>query len=373
MAWLFYFLSALLLIWALLALAMVAYSSQMQKRRVQRAATRARLQEVFQNMANKAGGSEFINAAEMTEALKLATGNDRECLRDCLVEQARRLQGESLRPFYESYESLRFAADDMRAFQSQKWQEQVDAATRLGHMRCASAIEVLTGALRAGDKDVRLAVICALADIGDPRSVPAIIYSLADADGWQVLQVADKLLHMPVDITRLLLDLLQASSANRDKREASAKMVLELIADFGQRGCERLNARAARSAASQFLSSDSIDMRARAIRAIAAVGIESQDELEQIIGQLAEKDWQIRAVAAKALGQLHQEQAIPGLTQALTDEAWWVRHNAAHALASLGQHGQAALYEQVGNPDRFARDIAKEVIEELQLDAATKA
>ncbi|KAF0247237.1 MAG: HEAT repeat-containing protein, partial [bacterium] len=175
------------------------------------------------------------------------------------------------------------------------------------------------------------------------------------------------------DITRPLLDLLQASGAVKERREIAQRTVLELIADFGQRGSERLGARAARATASKFLDNDSVDMRARAIRAIAAVGIETNDELDLILDKLTDKEWPVRAVAAKALGQLQQEQAIPTLTRALTDEAWWVRHNAAHSLAMLGVNGLAELRTQTLNPDRFARDIAKQVLEELQSDGAIKS
>src|SRR5207249_249143 len=141
------------------------------------------------------------------------------------------------------------------------------------------------------------------------------------------------------DLTRLLLDMLQTSGAVRMRREAVTKTVLELIADFGQRNCERLNVRTARAAAIQFLNSESIDIRARALRVLAAIDIETSGELNVLLARLSDKAWEVRAVAAKVLGLLGKGQAIQSLTQALSDEAWWVRHNAAHALALLGSYG----------------------------------
>lgn len=372
MTWLFYILSGLLITWSLLALAAIAYSGWSAAQRRNRALLRGQIQETIRNATFSAGGGEFLDAKALAANLKNLAGKDRVCLRDGLIEQTTGMSQEALAPLREVYDILEFTNDDLRDVLQGRWYQKASASLRLGQLRVASSIEVLTGALRDSNSDVRMAAVCALAEIGDARSVSNIIYALADADGWQVLQVADKLIKMPVDITRSLLDLLQASGATKDRREAAARMVLELLADFGQKGCERLGVRAARIAALQFLNNDSIDMRARALRTIAAIGIETNEELEQILTKLHDKEWEVRAVAAKALGQLQQDYAIPALARSLSDEAWWVRHNAAHALAVFGRRGAEELKAQKLNPDRFARDIAQQVIEELHLDAALR-
>ncbi|MBI4853064.1 MAG: HEAT repeat domain-containing protein [Acidobacteria bacterium] len=373
MIWLLYFLAILLFIWTILVLGLVLYSYLVAKQRNNRAILRASIQFAIQQSITKTGSLEALSGKDLADNLLPLGKKDLICLRDCLVEYTNGLYEEEIKVIREAYDSLGFLSKDIATLQRGNWIKKSEAAIRLGRIHCASAIEVITGLLRDDDKEVRMAAVCALADIGDLRSVPSIIYALADADGWQVLQVADKLLNMQADITRPLLDLLQASGAVKERRELAQKTVLELIADFGQRGSERLGARAARLAACKFLDSESIDMRARAIRAIAAVGIETMEELELILEKLNDKEWPVRAVAAKALGQLQQEQSIPKLTRALTDEAWWVRHNAAHSLAMLGANGLAELRTQTLNPDRFARDIAKQVLEELQLDGAIKS
>lgn len=372
MVWLFYFLAILLFLWAILVLGLVVYSYSSATQRSRRALLRASLQAAIQQKIAQFGSLEVLDSKDLANTLLSISKKDRNCLRDCLVEYTNGLYEEEISKIRETYDQLGFLKKDIDTLQKGNWIKKSEAAIRLGRIHCASAIEVITALLRDDNKEVRLAAVCSLADIGDLRSVPSIIYALADADGWQVLQVADKLLNMQADITRPLLDLLQASGAVKERRELAQKTVLELIADFGHRGSERLGARAARLAATKFLSTDSIDMRARAIRAIAAVGIETNDELDLILNCLSDKDWPVRAVAAKALGQLQQEQSIPALTRSLTDEAWWVRHNAAHSLAMLGTNGLAELRTQTLNPDRFARDIAKQVLEELQLDGAAK-
>lgn len=371
--WLFYFLATLLLLWAVLVVSLVVYSYLVSNQRVSRAKLRASLQATIQQMISQNGSLEALSGKALAASLSPIGNKDRICMRDCLIEYTNGLYEEEIKVIRETYDSLGFLSSDIKILQKGNWVKKSEAAIRLGRIHCASAIEVITGLLRDDDREVRMACVCALADIGDLRSVSSIVYALADADGWQVLQVADKLLHMQTDVTRPLLELLQASGAVKERRELAQKTVLELIADFGQRGNEKLGSRAARLAASKFLDNESIDMRARAIRAITSVGIENNEELDLILKKLADKEWQVRAVAAKALGQLQQEQAIPTLTRALTDEAWWVRHNAAHSLAMLGNNGVAELRTQTLNPDRFARDIAKQVLEELHLDGAIKS
>lgn len=373
MIWLFYFLATLLLLWAVLVVGLVIYSYWVANQRISRAKLRASLQAAIKQMITQNGSLEALSGKALAATLAPIGKKDPVCMRDCLIEYTNGLYEEEIKVIRETYDSLGFLSSDISTLQKGNWVKKSEAAIRLGRIHCASAIEVITGLLRDDDREVRMACVCALADIGDLRSVSSIVYALADADGWQVLQVADKLLNMQTDITRPLLDLLQASGAVKERRELAQKTVLELIADFGQRGNEKIGSRAARLAASKFLDNESIDMRARAIRAITSVGIETNEELDMIIRKLADKEWQVRAVAAKALGQLQQEQAIPTLTRALTDEAWWVRHNAAHSLAMLGNNGLAELRAQTLNPDRFARDIAKQVLEELQLDGAIKS
>ncbi|MEM4251384.1 MAG: HEAT repeat domain-containing protein [Candidatus Bathyarchaeia archaeon] len=373
MTFLFYLLTALLFLWAGMTIAQLGYSLYSNHKRRLRADIRARFRAALQQIYVDAGRPELVTADEVVSALRRIAGDERAIGRDVLVEFASRLEANEAKPLVDAYEMMGFVKQDIERLQKGYWQQRADAATRLGRIRCWSAIEVLNGALRDSDEEVRLAAVCALAEIGDQYSIPAIVHALAGANGWQVLQVSEKLLAMNADISHIFLEMLNTSGAVKSRREAVIKTVLELIADFGQRGSERLNLNAARTAACQFIQSDQIDLRARAIRALAAVGIGTVEEFQLLLAALSDKNWEIRAVAAKALGQIGNLEAIPKLTEALTDEAWWVRHNSAQALTRMGQPGIAALRAQLDQEDRFAREIAKQVLEELQLDAASRA
>lgn len=373
MAFLFYLLIFLLFLWAAMTIAQLGYSLYTNRKRRIRADVRARFRAALQQIYVEAGSPELVSAEDVVTALRRIVGVERSIGRDVLVEFASKLEPAEARPLADAYEMMGFVKEDIERLQKGGWQQRADAATRLGRIRCWSAIEILNGALRDKDEDVRFAAVCALAEIGDQYSIPAIVHALTGANGWQVLQVSEKLLSMNADISHIFLEMLNTSGAVKSRREAVIKTVLELIADFGQRGSERLNLNAARTAACQFINSDQIDLRARAIRALAAVGTGTIEEFKMLLEALSDKNWEIRAVAARALGQIAHPEAIPRLIEALTDEAWWVRYNSAQALARMGHDGVVALHAQLNQEDRFAREIVKQVLEELQLDAASRA
>jgi HEAT repeat protein len=258
----------------------------------------------------------------------------------------------------ELYEATGMMAHDTRTLYEGNSEERAHAAYRLGRLRCRSAIEALTAVTRASSGDLRLVATWALTETGDARAVQPIIASLADADGWRLMQAANCLLGMNVDLTLPLLELLGAAGAQRERRERTAAAILDLISDFGQRARSQLNLHACRHAAGDLIRSGSVDIRTRALRALASLGVETSQDVERIVRALRDEAWEVRAVAARALGDLGLSSAVPQLCQAVSDPAWWVRYNAAHALQRLGEEGGEALRKLQLSEDRFAREIA---------------
>lgn len=111
------------------------------------------------------------------------------------------------------------------------------------------------------------------------------------------------------------------------------------------------------------LDTDSVDVQASALKALAALA----DPLTYPrVEPLAQHEaWPIRAQAAKALGLIGGPEAIPSLIALTSDPVYEVRRNAAQGLADLGHAGTSALTWLAEDPsaDRFARDIAMERLE----------
>lgn len=89
-----------------------------------------------------------------------------------------------------------------------------------------------------------------------------------------------------------------------------------------------------------------------------------------LIEALDDYTWAVRAQAARSLGKLKWTEAAPRLVARLSDPVWWVRHNAGYALGAMGDEGRSTLESVVrSNRDRFACDMAEEVLEAMRWES----
>ena len=71
----------------------------------------------------------------------------------------------------------------------------------------------------------------------------------------------------------------------------------------------------------------------------------------------------VRVNAVRAARKQPLAQVLPTLTERLGDPSWWVRKGASETLAAMGPVGEEALFAAAQtHPDRFARDMAAQVI-----------
>jgi HEAT repeat protein len=82
--------------------------------------------------------------------------------------------------------------------------------------------------------------------------------------------------------------------------------------------------------------------------------------LERLLG---DPDAETRAAAAAGLGRLGHWPAAGALAERLRDSDWDVRRNAALALRELGAPGIVLLRRALERDDRFAADIARQVLD----------
>lgn len=111
------------------------------------------------------------------------------------------------------------------------------------------------------------------------------------------------------------------------------------------------------------LKDSDIDVKARVISALGE--LKCSDATLHITDLLKDDLWVLRAQAAKALGVIADIRAIVPLKVAMSDNHWWVRYNSSYSLAQLGNQGVGALISLLHSPDRFARERATEVLEEI--------
>ncbi|GER23317.1 hypothetical protein NCCP1664_18130 [Zafaria cholistanensis] len=102
-------------------------------------------------------------------------------------------------------------------------------------------------------------------------------------------------------------------------------------------------------------------VRAAVAQVLASGG--GTDGVEGLEGFLADPAAAVRTAAAAGLGALGHWPSSPLLADRLGDPAWEVRRAAGLALDRLGGPGQLYLQRALHSPDRFARDMAQQVLD----------
>jgi HEAT repeat protein len=79
---------------------------------------------------------------------------------------------------------------------------------------------------------------------------------------------------------------------------------------------------------------------------------------------------QVRAAAAQSLGKLGYWPAAAHIAPLLRDPSWVVRLEAGQALRTLGAPGILFLRRFLADDDKFAADMARQVLDVLELQRA---
>jgi HEAT repeat protein len=102
-------------------------------------------------------------------------------------------------------------------------------------------------------------------------------------------------------------------------------------------------------------------VRARAASLAGALG--GGEAVGVLEAMLDDAEPSVRAAAAASLGRLGHWPAATRIAPLLGDSAWVVRSQSALALRRLGSPGLLLLRRTLSDPDRFAADIARQVLE----------
>jgi hypothetical protein len=221
---------------------------------------------------------------------------------------------------------------------------------RLRGVRALSALgagdEAVPPLLRDRRPEVRAQAIQWASDSGDPGIVTQLIELLGDEMRFPRFAVQNALLGIG----------------------APAVAPLAQFLSRGERGLESALELAAAMPDPEFLvpAREASDHTSAAVRVHCAKilgalgGPESVDRLGEM---LTDENEDVRAAAADGLGSLEHWPAGTQLALALRDPAWNVRRAAGLALRSLGSPGLVLLRRCTSDPDRFAADMAHQVLD----------
>lgn len=200
-------------------------------------------------------------------------------------------------------------------------------------------------------------------DDPDPRIATAAIRTLGDiGDDWAVAILIDALRRGSGSRSRVAAELEELAPAPRDH-------VLPLLRDWDPTvrfwGATLLHAYPELGEATLIELTWDPDPNVRAA-AVETLGTRTGDNVgTALVARLDDSEWFVRVHAARAAGQVVGAGAAPSIARLLADERWWVRTAAKDALRGLAADAVPALLTMLGHEDRFARNGAAEVLQDI--------
>jgi HEAT repeat protein len=184
----------------------------------------------------------------------------------------------------------------------------------LGAERIQEAVEPLISLLdRRKEPDIVTAVVSALGELKDARSLDPVIRLLGNAD-WRVRQAA-------------------AQALGEIRSERAVDGLLGLMQD------------------------DDSDVRSAVATALGQ--IKAQRTVEPLLRLLEDSEWEVLQAAVQALGEIRSERAIDGLVHSLRDEDSYLQETAGEMLGKIGtERCTKALTLLLDADDSHLRSVA---------------
>lgn len=221
-----------------------------------------------------------------------------------------------------------------RFLRSRWWWRRALALRALGLIQATDRTDVIIAALDDGHPEVRGAALDALADMQDPRSLPAIVMRLHDAS-LQRGRRAAALAAFGSQCEPLVLDLARVDGEHR----LNYARVLAVCGTARSRPALVRWTRDARP-----------DVRAAAFEALAHIGLD-EPSAALAIDALESSDMPVRAMAAGALRGWTGAGNAPSHLAPHLNDTWTVAVKAARSLQSMHQAGRAMLESWAVRPD----------------------
>lgn len=218
------------------------------------------------------------------------------------------------------------------------------AIVLLGLLGASGAAGEVARCLFDSDPDVRLAAANALEGFAEPACARHLVDAF-EAGMLQGSRVVERISH-----GWAVLSLVEV----RERLAPAARALL-------WRACGLTGARFTVPLLRETLAQGEDEERICAARALGEIG--ATEAGLDLVEALDDPIWEVRAQAATALGRVGDATAVEPLVEATSDSAWWVRANAATALAGMGTRGALALEKVRSGGDRYAAERAAEALE----------
>lgn len=229
-----------------------------------------------------------------------------------------------------------------------RWRR-ITALRVLAKARHAASLELLLSALQCGDATIVDAAVALLGDVPDVRAAEALLHAM-ERRLYSPSRIATALEQFPLDIAERLVPRL--GHADPVVRYWAA-ILLERYPNAPSVGARLAGLVGDRDAS----------VRKAAVHTLAR--LRATEAAPAALELLADPVLFVRAHAARALGELRRTDLASHLVPLLADREWWVRLAAKQALEALGKGVAPVLEQALEHEDRFARNGAAEVLQNL--------
>jgi HEAT repeat protein len=229
-----------------------------------------------------------------------------------------------------------------------RWR-QISALNRLTRLKHPATPHVLYHALWHADPEVAGAAVRSLGALGDAWAIELLVAALRDGRGSRS-RVAAQLERLAPEPGYLLLPLLH------DPDPAVRFWGATLLGPYEALG---------EGALVELTYDDEPNVRAAAVEALGSR--HGEEAATATVALLDDPEWFVRVHAARAAGNVGGADAAPAIARLLKEERWWVRTAAKDALRGIGGDAIPALVATLSSPDRFARNGAAEVLQDIGL------
>jgi len=261
------------------------------------------------------------------------------------VELARVLSGSARARLREAASQLGVVARAERATRRRGWRARLHGArvlTRLG-----GSADVMLARFRDPSPAVRIQAVEWAAEEGGPAAAEGLVELLADGDPLCRTAVQDSLVRLGGEAVPALAGFLE-----RGDPDAALRALQVAVAIPDQRFL---------SAATRLAGSPDPRVRGLAVAVLAALG--DEDATRCVGERLEDPDAGVRAAAAESVARLGWWAAASRLAPLLRDPAFEVRRAAALSLWQLGSPGVLHLRRMREDGDRYAVDMARQVLD----------
>jgi hypothetical protein len=183
----------------------------------------------------------------------------------------------------------------------------------------------------------------------DPEIIEGLLDLLQDPQSFLRFTVQDSLLRLGSRAVEVLADRLQRPDLD-DIEVTSCLRVAAGVVDPRFLG-----------PALSLCSDQREEVRTLAAAVIGSLG--GDDVTDVLTEMLSDESAAVRAAACKSLGKLSHWPAAAGMARLMRDRAWVVRREAALGLREIGMPGILMLRRSLKDEDRFAADMAKQVLD----------